>query len=310
MPRAALRTLAPAKIILGGEHAVVYGIPALVLPLPTLQTEVQLRETNVPGIKVWLADLPQPSETQMDFVFSACRTILEGLDRPMPDGTLIIHSSVPLASGLGSSASLSVALARAFSRLYGASTDPEAIQALAHAAEHAAHGRASGVDTAAIAWGKPLRYVRHEAPQRLRIAQALTFVVAFSGESGSTSSVVMDLAARREADPERYAQIFEGIAAQVAVMERALAEGDLVALGLAMTENHRLLQDLDVSNATLDRLVTAAHEAGALGAKLTGAGRGGCMIALTTVEKAPALAAALSAAGAAWTRIVTVPAQD
>lgn len=307
-PRAALRTLAPAKVILGGEHAVVYGFPALVFPLTSLQTEVQLRETNVPGIKVWLANIPQPTEAQMAFVYAACRTILAGLDRPMPDGTLVIQSDLPLQSGLGSSASLSVALARAFSRLYGASTDAEAIQRLAHAAEHAAHGRASGVDTAAIAWGRPLRYVPTEAPQPLVIESPLTLVIAFSGHGSPTQAVVMDLAARREADPDRYAEIFQGIGEQVEAMTRALAAGDVPALGKAMVANHHLLQALDVSSPALDQLVDAAMAAGAYGAKLTGAGRGGCALALVTPDVAGNVAAAMQAAGATWVKTVDVAA--
>lgn len=307
-PRAALRTLAPAKVILGGEHAVVYGFPALVFPLASLQTEVQLRETNLPGMKVWLANLPQPTEDQMAFVYAACRTILAGLDRPMPDGTLVIQSEVPLESGLGSSASLCVALARAFSRLYGASTDPESIQRLAHAAEHTAHGRASGVDTAAIAWGRPLRYLLTDAPRPLTIAAPVTLVVAFSGHASPTQAVVMDLAGRREADPDRYAAIFQGIGEQVEAMERALAAGDLTALGTAMGANHRLLQALDVSSPALDQLVDAAVAAGAYGAKLTGAGRGGCAIALVDPDRAAAVSSALAAAGATWLRGVTVAA--
>jgi mevalonate kinase len=81
--------------------------------------------------------------------------IVEGLISDPADGTLEVRSTVPLSSGLGSSASLCVALARAFSRLHGAGTDPADIQKLANAAEQAAHGRASGLDTAAIAWGRP-----------------------------------------------------------------------------------------------------------------------------------------------------------
>lgn len=307
-PRAALRTSAPAKLILGGEHAVVYGIPGLVVALPDLRTEVSLRESAVPGFRVLLASIPQPSADQMAFVESACRTIVDGLAMPLPDATLEVRSSVPLGSGLGSSASLCVALARAFSRLHGAGTEPADIQRLANAAEQAAHGRASGLDTAAIAWGRPLRFIRGTEPQPLPIARPLTLLVAHSGAIGSTQAVVMDVAMRREAEPQRYDVVFSRIGTTVAAMETALAAGDLPALGAAMAVNQAALVELGVSHPMLDRLVTTAREAGAFGAKLTGAGWGGCAIALIAPGQEQDVGEALLDAGAEWVRAVTVPA--
>jgi mevalonate kinase len=307
-PRAALRTSAPAKLILGGEHAVVYGVPGLVVPLPELRTEVQLRESNIPSLRVLLASIPNPSEGQMAFVEEACRTIVSALGKSLPDATLEVTSTVPLSAGLGSSASLCVALARAFSRLYGAGTEPAHIQRLANAAEQAAHGRASGLDTSAIAWGRPLRFVREAEPQPLAIATPLTMLIAHSGEVGSTQAVVMDVAMRRQAEPDRFAAMFARVASAVAAMETALRDGELPALGQAMDANHAALQDLGVSHPTLDNLVGAARSAGALGAKLTGAGWGGCAIALVTPAAVQDVGEALLDAGAAWVRAVTVPA--
>ena len=305
-PRAALRTSAPAKIILGGEHAVVYGVPALVLPLSGLRTEVSLRESNVPSMRVLLADLAEPSEAQMAFVSGACRTIVEGLGQSLPDATLEVRSTVPLASGLGSSASLCVALARAFSRLHGASLEPVDIQRLANAAEQAAHGRASGVDTAAIAWGRPLRFVTGQPPGFLTLPEPLTLVIAHSGECGSTQAVVLDVAMRREVEPERFAGIFADVGDAVARMTAALALGDRMALGKAMTDNQQALQAMGVSTPMLDGLVTAAIGAGAFGAKLTGAGWGGCAMALVSAETADAVGQAMVDAGAHWARFTTV----
>lgn len=307
-PRAALRTSAPAKLILGGEHAVVYGVPGLVVSLPDLRTEVHLRESAVPAFRVLLASIPDPTEAQMAFVEAACRTIVDGLGQPLPDATLEVRSGVPLGSGLGSSASLCVALARAFSRLYGAGTEPADIQRLANAAEQAAHGRASGLDTAAIAWGQPLRFVRETPPQPLAIAEPLTLLIAHSGHVGNTQAVVLEVARRREAEPERHAAIFARVAAAVESMAHALATGDRPAIGAAMTANQAALVDLGVSHPVLDQMVRAADEAGAYGAKLTGAGWGGCAIALASPEALPAVGDALLDAGAAWVRAVTVPA--
>ncbi|MBC7546099.1 MAG: mevalonate kinase [Candidatus Sericytochromatia bacterium] len=309
-PRAALRTSAPAKIILGGEHAVVYGVPALVLPLSGLRTEVSLRESNIPKLRILLGDLPNPSEAQMAFVSGACRTITAALGHGLPDATLEVRSSVPIASGLGSSASLCVALSRAFSRLHGTSMAPADIQRLANEAEQAAHGRASGVDTAAIAWGRPLRFVTGQPPEPFALAGPLTLVIAHSGEVGSTQAAVMDVALRRDSEPDLYGGYFAGIREAVDRMVQALQAGDPAALGAAMTDNQRWLQAIGVSTPMLDRLVRVATQAGAHGAKLTGGGWGGCAMALAPEDRAEAIGRAMIDAGAAWAQVTTVGASQ
>src|SRR3990172_7432533 len=252
----ALSASAPGKAILFGEHAVVYGQPAIAVPVtevvakaiitpapaaPAGSIHITAPQTNLDAN---IADLPAS-----DPIAAAVRGTIAGLKIPAPPAfKLRVTSTIPVAGGLGSGAAVSVAIIRAISAFLGHPLPGDQVSALAFEVEKLHHGT-------------PL-------------------VIADTGISAPTKETVADVRRVWESDPEPYNEIFESIGKLAIAARAAIEQGDNEALGPLMNENHELLQKLDVSSPDLDKLVLVAREAGALGAKLSGGGRGGNMIAL------------------------------
>lgn len=305
---------APGKIILFGEHAVVYGRPAIAVPVTGVGVTVTVSALpdNAPGrlhvtarqvgIDSPLADLPADHPLSL----AVTSTMAQMGVNHLPALRLEINSTIPIAAGLGSGAAVSAAIARALAAYTGMPLSDEQVSAVAYRVDQKHHGTPSGIDNTVIAYAQPIWFVRGLGFERLTVAEPFTVVIGDSGVSSPTGAVVGDLRKRRDADPERYEPLFDAVGA-IAAQARALIEqGPSAALGPLMTRNHALLQTLDVSSPQLDRLVQAALDAGALGAKLCGGGRGGNMIALVTGQTAPYVADALQAAGAAGTITTTI----
>ncbi len=209
---------------------------------------------------------------------------------------------------MGSSAAIATAIVRALARGLGRDLPPEEVSAIVFEAERIWHGTPSGVDNTVIAYERPVWFVRGEPPQPFTIARPFTLVIADSGISAPTREVVGDVRRRWEADPARYNAIFDAIAALVHEIRAVLEQGNLERLGPLLNENQRWLEEMGVSSPVLERLIAAARAAGAPGAKLAGAGRGGNIIALTPPDRAEAVARALREAGARATYITTITA--
>jgi len=291
-----------------GEHAVVYGQPAIAVPVAGLRARATV--TAAPagsGIVLVARDLGQTwqikSANQQIGKSEALPFIvghtLHYLQVPgTPDLHIELTSDLPVASGLGSSAAVAVALIRALAGHFGRRLEPAAVSALAFEAEGLQHGTPSGVDNTVVAYEQPVWFVRAQGMETFAMGRPLRLLIGDTGLASSTRDVVGDVRAAWQGEPARYAALFATIGRVSQRARRAIEQGDLPTLGRLLNENHRLLQALGVSCAELDRLVTAATTAGALGAKLSGAGRGGNMIALVQPETAAAVAAALRAAGA------------
>ncbi len=300
---------APAKIILFGEHAVVYGEPAIAAPFKALQAQV----TAMPappgsGLSIISAASGLTLHVSLDdgapddALVYAAQLVLKALGKPPPDLTLALRSSIPIGGGFGSSAAVSTALMRALSAALGAPLSGEALNSLVYEAERLHHGTPSGVDNTVIVYEQPVYFVRGTPPETFRIGAPLTFLVADSGVSASTRETVSDVRQLYMRDQARYGAII-GEIGDVVRTARALIEsgGAPRELGALMNANHDLLRALSVSSAHLDRLCAAARDSGAYGAKLSGGGRGGSLIALVEPDLAPSIAAALRSAGAAQT---------
>ncbi len=170
--------------------------------------------------------------------------------------------------------------------------------ALVYEVEKLHHGTPSGIDNTVIAYGQPVYFVRGQPPQTFPIGRPFTLAIADSGIASPTRIAVGDVRRAWEQEPARFEALFDRVAAAVEAARAAIAAGEPERLGRLMDENHALLQETGVSCPELDALVTAARAAGATGAKLSGGGRGGNMIALVTESTASRVAGALRAAGA------------
>jgi mevalonate kinase len=289
------RGRAGGKVILLGEHAVVYGRPALAAGLP-LALEVEVAAGR--GALRVESDRPEVAGDPRPAALAAEGAALVGLDPR--DLVVRVRSELPAGAGLGSSAAFAVALLRALAAAAGRTLPPAEELAAARRLEVAFHGHPSGIDPAAAALGGSgcLRFVAGEPPAvtPVGVATPVPLVVGLGTRPRSTGAAVTGLRARWVADRDRHERLFDEVAAAVEAGARALATGDLPALGRAFDRNQSLLEALGVSAPDDERLLGAARRAGALGAKLTGGGGGGAVIALA--PDGARVAAALEAAGA------------
>ncbi|MCX7755253.1 MAG: mevalonate kinase [Anaerolineales bacterium] len=302
---------APGKIILFGEHAVVYGRPALAVPVTQLQATAEVQESPVAGIWVEAPDISLHSELTCLPAGHALRTVIESVFRTLnlpapPPLRIRVTATIPVASGLGSGAAVSVAIIRALCSFLGQSLSDEQVNALAYNAEKLYHGTPSGIDNTVITYGRPVYFVRGQPIETFRTARAFTLLIGDTGIPAPTRESVGDVRKLWEADRRQWEAVFDAVGEIVRAARDAIESGHIPALGPLMNANHALLQAMTVSCPELDRLVLAARQAGALGAKLSGGGRGGNMIALVTPERAESVAAALRSAGAKNTIITTI----
>lgn len=297
---------ASGKIILLGEHAVVYGKPAIAVPLSALRANAQIIPSTLnSGLRITAVDLgnrefvvnSHSAESQEPLVVAA-RLLLNNLNCPPPDMHIILHSDIPLASGMGSGAAITTALFRALAYLVGKPLPDARMNELVYEIEKIYHGTPSGIDNTVIVFEQPIYFVRGNPIEHLIIAQPLTLLVADTGVAASTKIAVDDVRTSYETDRSSTTKILDSIAELVVTGRIALEQGDHHTLGKVMNENHKLLQQLTVSSPLLDKLVTVARNAGAFGAKLSGGGRGGNMIALVSEDRASFIEAQLREAGA------------
>jgi mevalonate kinase len=267
------RARAPGKVLILGEHAVVYGHPALAAAIPRYLT-VEVEPAREPQVE--LPGLATPRE-----VLGAALAIAREAGH-QGGFHARVESEIPLGAGLGSSAALGVALARAFKP----GCAPEEAARLAMHVERAAHGAPSGVDPAACAHGGMISFQRGSVE---RVEGRVWLCVALSGVARGTRSTVMPLAERRKTDPR-----IDPMLARLGALARE-GRRDLGRLGPLMDEAHALLGELGVSCPELEEAVGKLKRAGALGAKLTGAGGGGAAIGLARDEaQARRIAASIS----------------
>lgn len=305
------QTSAPAKIILLGEHAVVYGIPALAVPVSSLRAYASI-EPSTRGFTILASQLDEmvPIQIDSDTVDNAlalmARLILRQLGIAAPDITIRLTSDIPMASGLGSGAAVSTALARAICAATDQPITNETLNMLVYEVEKVYHGTPSGIDNTVIVYERPVYFVREQPIETLPIGQPFTLLIADTGIPASTKVAVEGVRALYNRERDQVVTVLDEIRALVNDARAAIEQGDIQQLGQLMSRNHTLLQQLTVSSPELDRLVDAAHAAGALGAKLSGGGRGGNMIALVTDDTEPAVRAALQQAGAARVISTTV----
>lgn len=296
---------APGKIILFGEHAVVYQRPAIAIPVHQVQAmaTIRPRETGNPT-GVWL-EAPQINmQSFLDLnsdhpLAILLRLLAEAIHLPdYPNIDIHLSSTIPLASGMGSGAAISVAIIRALLGYLDASLPVEQVNSLAYQIEKKYHGTPSGIDNTVITYEQPIYFVRGTPFQKLHLGQEFTLIIADSGLPSTTLEVVADVRRGWQEEPEFFEEIFDQIGSISTDARQIIEHGPVEALGPLMNANQAALRKLGVSSPKLDYLIDAALFAGAYGAKLSGGGRGGNIIALVEKKRAEEISAALQQAGA------------
>ena len=298
-PDVAERQAACGKIILLGEHAVVYGRPAIALPIP-LAVEAAIRKGG-DGINVVIPrwGVEQKVRVTNPGFTGIIAQMLEQLGLDKENMTIEVFPHIPRAMGLGGSSALAVAIIRAIDHAYKLGLNDGRINELAFECEKAAHGTPSGVDNTVATYGSPLYYQRRdEQPlfSTVKLGQPLELVIGMTGKESLTADTVAKVRASWQQYPERYETIFDQIGHLTMSASDAVKSGQLNELGELMNLCHGYLNALQLSTPELEEMIHVARQNGAVGAKLTGGGGGGSMIALCPDSSAP-VKAAIEAAG-------------
>jgi len=304
---------APGKIILFGEHAVVYNRPALAVPITQVHADVKVNGSQRPGIWINAPDIDVHGNLKELHPGHPLRSVVEHIlsaqdINSLPGLEIHITSSIPVASGLGSGAAVSVATIRALSNHLGLNLADGEVNNICYEVEKIHHGTPSGIDNTVITYQRPVFFVKGQPVETFHVAKPFTFIIADTGIRAPTKESVGDVRRLWESKPDVLNKIFDQIAEIARKARRDIESGAWQDLGKLMDLNQAYLRELTVSSAELERLVLEAKSAGALGAKLSGGGRGGNMIALVEPETAERIASALKFAGARRTIITTVQA--
>lgn len=279
---------ASAKIILFGEHAVVYGHPAVAIPIQDVRTSSAISidaAVNDPVIeaKDLKIETPLGEASQLESIAHISKTIELIDDKivklPKSGWRLTIWSKIPIGRGLGSSAATSIAIIRALTKAMMKVITPKDLINYSFELEKIHHGTPSGIDNTVISLEKPILFRKDHEPSAINPGN-MFFIVGDTGISKKTGDIVAQVAEARNKNSEQVDRWFTRIGQIARDGALALKDGDAKRLGKLMDENQNLLQRIGVSSPELERLINTAKMRGALGAKLCGAGKGGCMVAV------------------------------
>jgi len=309
------------KVILFNEHFVVYGIPAIASAIDSM-TETVVERVNDPtqltpsgnegsmADKGWVLEDARPAnpgykKTKLKHQKESINLVFKAAGFNAEENPIRIHMAGALKAvgGVGASAAVCVSLARALNEEFDLGYDDEAINRIAYEGEKAYAGTPSGIDNTASTFGGLIRFEKNleGGPNRietLKPKEPIRIVMGNSGLTANTKAAVAGVRERKELYPERYEGIFKEAQELAEKAQAALDAYDLEEVGRLMDRNHEFLQQIEVSHPRLDELVRIARENGAIGAKMTGGGLGGYMVALTPDrETQDRVAAAMDAAG-------------
>jgi mevalonate kinase len=275
-----MKASACGKAILFGEHAVVHGRPAIAVPVSGLRVYAEISDGkgiiyNHPIDKVMT--LGQREEPLVKAAWMA-------LDRMGTEDTSFdIHLSgdIPISSGLGSGPAVVVAIIRAIGMRFHHDFGASELAVMSFETEKIFHGNPSGIDNTVVSYEQPVYFIKGKPITLLQVGKPFTIVIGDTGvPKASTKELVEGVAARMRKEPVKYNALMDEMAEIANKAKRIIESGDPSELGVLMDRNHALLRELGVSHPMLEKLVKAAKDGGALGAKLVGAGGGGNMIAL------------------------------
>ncbi|MHA2239543.1 MAG: mevalonate kinase [Candidatus Hodarchaeales archaeon] len=277
------------KTILFGEHFVVYGLPAMASAIGDYSEAIVQSEE---GKGYELADnrpeVPGYKKKKFDEQKISIGNVLKFMNVDIENQKLKIElgGNLTCASGVGASAASCVALARAINDEFELNWDDTKINDAAYEGEKGYHGTPSGIDNTASTFGGLVYFVRNleggpNTMETIKLKKPVEMVIASSGKTANTTVVVGDVRKKKEEDPDWFSKIVEQYQRLITEGRENLEQMNLGRVGELMNKNHCLLQEITVSNDTLDEMVQIARDAGALGAKVTGTGRGGNINVLT-----------------------------
>ena len=278
------------KIVLLGEHAVVYGMPAIAAGI-SLGAKARAEPSDIGQLRIAERSASSGDGSELAAALDqTCRALGVGPHR------LEVDVDVPLGSGLGGSAAIGVAVARALLAARGETETAARVLEGANAWEQVFHGNPSGVDAAAAYAGGCIWFTKAAGTEPMFVAVPMHVAICLAGPPASTKQMVESVRRLGERRPDLLGKSLAGIESLVKNAKLCIEAGDLDGLGQLMNYNQMLLSGLFLSTPEIERACAVAREAGALGAKLTGAGGGGAVIALCRDRGQP-IEAALRAAG-------------
>lgn len=276
------------KVILFGEHFVVHGVPGIVSAIDSTADAVVTKSNEKIEVKDERKVSKGYAKEKKLQQFESINRMLKKMNLlPNICGLNIwLGGSLPGFSGLGASAASSVAIARAIAEEFVLSVSNQEINEIAYEAEKAYAGNPSGIDNTAATFGGLLWFEKNlvDGPNRIEeisLKEPVEIVIGSTGIVANTKAMVEGVADRKKTYPQKYDPLFQEAQVLAINARKAIQNFDLLKVGELMSFNHRLLVDIGVSCKELDQLVDIAREQGAYGAKLTGGGGGGCMVALT-----------------------------
>lgn len=297
---------APGKTILFGEHSVVYGKPAIAVPVNEKKAKVKI----IPDI-IAPKDSIQFIASQIDLnqnyhqledhhplkvAVDEVKKFLNILN--YPSCKIFLETTIPISSGLGSSAAISVALIKGLLDFVGFQSTPDIISKLAFQVEIEFHGNPSGIDNTVIAFNKTILFQKDRSIEFITPGATFSILIADSGVKGNTKKAVAEVREKWTENPAQYNNYFEEMG-NIAIDAKAMIEsGNFQTLGKLMNANQEYLRKIGVSHTSIENLIDVAIQNGAYGAKLCGGGLGGNIVVLINENSANRMTNLLLSSGA------------
>ena len=263
---------ASGKIILFGEHAVVYGRPALAVPVTQVHADVEVQASSRPGIWIEAPEVDLHAELNTLPSDHPIASVIHNFlflwrVSPFPNLDIRIDSTIPVASGLGSGAAVTVALTRALASHLEHSITDEEVNAFAYEIEKLHHGTPSGIDNTVITYASPVYFIKGKPIETFRVGKPFTIVIGDTGIHAPTKEFVGDVRKLWEANGPQWENVFDRVGEIARTAREVIEKGDTDKMGQLMDQNHALLQEMTVSSRELDTLVAAAQTGRRAGCK-------------------------------------------
>jgi mevalonate kinase len=284
---------APSKAIITGEHFVVHGAWALAAALPRKVRVMVSRSSRFEVVSDRFSDPRSPNLIPISEVVDAMAREFS----VEPHVKVAVSSDVPGGAGLGSSASTMVAVASAYSKLNSLGLSTNEIIRCSMVGERLIHGIPSGIDSTICAHGGVLLFKHGSRPRKLSLEGPRSLIISYSGIDRNTRGQIGMVSRAKDSSPDFFSMLVDAVSRVSQAAAERLREGDMKELGNLLTLNHAVLASVGVSNGTLDRMVGLLGSLGSYGAKLTGAGGGGSVLAVAPEAKEKRIVSGLSARG-------------